>query len=135
MIKYIDTIEKIKPEDLKGFWGGWSNSPSAEKHWEILKNSEFKVLAVDSDTGKAVGFVTAISDGVLSAYIPFLEVLPKYRRKGVASELMKRMLEKVSGFYMIDLTCDQELQKFYEKFGMKKSAGMMVRNLKKQSGR
>lgn len=135
MIKYTDTIKKIKPSDLEGFWEGWPDPPSVEKHLEILRNSEFKVLAIDSKTKKVVGFITAISDKVLSAYIPFLEVLPKYRQKGIASELMKRILKKASGFYMIDLICDQELQKFYEKFGMKKSMGMMMRNHKKQKGR
>ncbi len=131
MIEYIDNIEKIKPSDLKGFWESWLNPPSKEKHWRILKNSEFKILAVDCATGKVVGFVTAISDGVLSVYIPFLEVLPDYRRKRVGSELVKRMPKKVKDFYMIDLTCDKELQVFYEKFGMKKSIGMMIRNHKK----
>jgi hypothetical protein len=32
-----------------------------------------------------VGFITAISDGVLTAYVPFLEVLPAHRRQGVAN--------------------------------------------------
>lgn len=44
------------------------------------------------------------------------------------------MLEEISGFYMIDLTCDESLQKYYEKFNMKKSKGMMLRNYNKQSG-
>lgn len=44
-------------------------------------------------------------------------------------------IKKISGFYMIDLICDQELQKFYEKFRMKKSVGMMIRNHEKQSGK
>lgn len=106
MIKYTDNIEKIKPSDLDGFWERWPDPPSVEKHLEILRNSEFKVLAVDSKTKKVVGFITAISDKVLSAYIPFLEVLPKYRKKGIASELIKRLLKQVGGFYMIDLICD-----------------------------
>ncbi len=131
MIKYIDAVEEISLNDLEGFWKGWPNPPSSEKHRQILENSEFKILAVDSDTGKVVGFITAISDGVLSVYIPFLEVLPKYRRQGIASELVKRLLGKVKDLYMIDLTCDAELQFFYEKFGLKKSMGMMARNHKK----
>ena len=42
------------------------------------------MLARD-DAGRVVGFVTAISDGVLSAYIPLLEVLPEYQGAGSAA--------------------------------------------------
>ncbi len=34
---------------------------------------------IDDINNKVVGFITAISDGVISAYIPLLEVLPKYQ--------------------------------------------------------
>ena len=41
------------------------------------------IIAIDENTNQVVGFVTAISDGVLSAYIPFLEVLPEYKSIGI----------------------------------------------------
>jgi len=85
------------------------------------------------DSGKATGFINAISDGVLSAYIPLLEVLPAYKNRGIGSELVKRMLEKIKDYYMIDLTCDPELQSFYKKFNMIPSNGMMLRNYNRQS--
>jgi hypothetical protein len=31
------------------------------------------------DNGRVIGFITAVTDKVLSAYIPLLEVLPAYR--------------------------------------------------------
>jgi ribosomal protein S18 acetylase RimI-like enzyme len=92
-------------------------------------------LAVDDDTGHVVGFVSAISDGVLAAYIPLLEVLPGYQSRGIGTELMRRMLETLSGFYMVDLLCDEELQPYYERLGMRRATGMLVRNYAAQSGK
>jgi predicted N-acetyltransferase YhbS len=65
-----------------------------------------------------VGFITAISDGVLSAYIPLLEVLKPYQGQGIGGRLVQRMLDQLNGYYMIDLLCDPELESFYARFGM-----------------
>jgi GNAT superfamily N-acetyltransferase len=130
----VDSIEECTPENLKGFFVGWPNPPSPEKHLEILAGSDEIVLAIDDDTGRVVGFVNAISDRVLSAYIPLLEVLPEYQKQGIGRELMRRMLEKLDGFYMVDLISDERVRPFYEKFGMKASCGMCIRRFDKQSG-
>lgn len=88
-IKFLENIDTITSQDLKGFFVGWGNPPSPETHLEILKNSDFKILAIDAETNKVVGFINAISDKVLSAYIPLLEVLPKYQKQGIGKELTK----------------------------------------------
>jgi ribosomal protein S18 acetylase RimI-like enzyme len=100
-----------------------------------LKQSHEVVLAVDEATDNVVGFINAISDGILSAYIPLLEVLPEYKGRGIGSELVRRMLKKLDGLYMIDLLCDKELEPFYQKLGMQPGFAVMIRNFKKQSGK
>jgi len=127
MISYTDSIESITTAKLHGFFVGWSNQPSPETHLKLLANSFKVVLARDDKTGNVVGFITAISDGVLSAYIPLLEVLPAYQGQGIGQELFRRMLDKLSGMYMVDLICDKELQSFYARFGMKPTNGMSIR--------
>lgn len=127
-MNYIYTAENITPEMLKGFFHGWKKFPSPEKHLELLQNSEFKILAIDTDKNIVAGFITAISDGVLCAYIPLLEVLPEYQNQKIGTELVKRMLESLKKFYMIDIVCDESLQKFYEKSGLKKYFSMIIRN-------
>ena len=134
MITYRDSLQNITTSNLHGFFVGWPNPPSPETLLRLLKNSDHFVLAVDEETGHVVGFITAISDDVLSAYIPFLEVLQAYQGKGIGRELARRMLKKLSGFYMVDLICDAELQPFYERLGMRKGSGMMLRNLERQPG-
>ena len=81
-----------------------------------------------------IGFITAITDKTLAAYIPFLEVLPDYQKKGIGKELIVQILEILKDYYMVDLLCDPELQSFYENLGMRKATGMMCRNYDKQSG-
>lgn len=81
------------------------------------------------------GFITAISDEVLSAYIPFLEVLPEYQRQGIGRKLARLMLQQLRGLYMIDLLCDKDLQPFYRRLGLSQASGMMIRDRKHQSGK
>lgn len=134
MILYRDSTAGITAEQLQGFFEGWPNPPSAETHLRLLMNSDKVVLAVDEDGGQVVGFITAITDGVLSAFIPFLEVLPAYRGRGIGRELVRRMLEKLGGLYAVDLLCDPDLQPFYERFGMRRASGMSLRDYRFQSG-
>lgn len=135
MIQYKVYSSALKYLQIgQGFFDGWPNPPSVEKHREILEKSYKAIVAVD-ENNIIIGFINAISDGVLSAYIPLLEVLPQYQNQGIGSELVKRMLKELEDFYMVDLLCDEDLQLFYKKLGMFKSQGMMIRNYKYQSGR
>jgi ribosomal protein S18 acetylase RimI-like enzyme len=110
MVTYTDSIDGITADHLVGFFAGWKNPPSPETHLKILEGSQDVVLAVDETSGIVVGFITAIGDGVLSAYIPLLEVLPEYRNQGIGSHLVRRMLDKLKNLYMVDVMCDQDIQ-------------------------
>ena len=114
MITYTDSVSGVTSQDLQGFFEGWPNPPSPQTHLELLQRSDHVVLAVDGETGKVVGFATAISDGVLSAYIPFVEAHPAYQGQGIGKELISQMLGQLSDLYMIDLLCDPELRPFYQ---------------------
>ena len=134
MIRYTTELSDISPQMLIGFFVGWPNPPSSQTHYRILARSAEIVLAVDDEKDQVVGFVTAISDGVLSAYIPFLEVLPRYQHRGIGTELIKRLLAQLRDIYMVDLLCDQEVQPFYLRCGLNEAVGMMARNYSNQSG-
>jgi len=134
MITYQTNLDGISPEMLTGFFIRWPKPPSSETHLRLLQQAYRVVLAVDDQTNRVVGFINAISDGVLSAYIPLLEVLPEYQMQGIGDELMKRMLKLLDNLYMIDLTCDRRLQPFYEQMGMTRATGMMIRNFAHQAG-
>ncbi len=90
-ITYTDKLETLTPNHLLGFFVDWPSPPSLEKHLEILHGSYAVWLAFDHD--QCVGFINAISDGLLYAFIPLLEVLPEYQKRGIGKELAKRMFE------------------------------------------
>lgn len=136
MISYVIYDERCDQLQLHGgFFQGWPNPPNEERHRSILRNSYRSIVAVDSGSHEIIGFVNAISDGILSAYIPLLEVVPSYQGRGIGAELVRRMLDELKDFYMIDLCCDQSLVSFYEKLGMQRTQGMIRRNYQYQSGR
>lgn len=131
---FKNSLDGVTVDMLKGFFVDWPNPPSAETHLKLLKNSSYIVLAIDEEVNRVVGFITATSDGVLSAYIPLLEVLPEYKNQGIGKELVSRMLKQLDHLYMIDLCCDEDLVPYYEKFGMFKGTGMILRNYDRQAG-
>lgn len=108
------------------FFVGWGRRPDDAQFAAALRGSHAVVVAVDGD--EVVGFVNAISDGVLAAFIPWLEVRPEYQSLGVGSELMRRMLDVLGGMYSVDLTCDRDLVPYYERLRFKPLDGMCRRN-------
>ena len=126
MITYIDSTEDVTSAQLKGFFEGWLNPPSPKAHLELLNKSDCIVLA-KSGEGRIVGYVTALTDGVLTAYVSFLEVIPEFRGRGIGTELMKRLMQRLEELYAIDLMCDSELAPFYENLGFRPGNGMMIR--------
>lgn len=133
MITYTTSLTDLTADYLRGgFFAGWPNPPTPETHLKLLHGSDHVILARDGD--QVIGYITAISDGVLAAYIPHLEVLPAYRGQGIGSELVRRMLDNLRHLYMIDLMCDTDVQPFYERLGMRRYSGMIYRNYERQSG-
>lgn len=127
-IEYRDSAEGLEANQLAtGFFVDWLREPTPEAHLDILHRSAYVVVAIDEESDQVVGFVTAISDGVLSAYISLLEVLPDYQGRGIGSELMRRLLDQTKDLYMVDTLCDVDVQAFYARFGMERAAGMCIR--------
>lgn len=126
MIRFSGGLDGMGPEDFSAFCDGWSSKPSPERFFQALQGSRHVILAKDGE--KVVGFINAISDGELFAFIPMLEVVAEYRSQGIASELVRLMVDKCGNLYGIDLLCDANLVPFYERFGMQEVSGMCLRN-------
>jgi len=132
MTNYSTDPKLLENLNLDGFFVGWPNPPTPMTLKKILNNSQHVVLAYEDN--KLIGFIYAISDAVLSAYIPLLEVLPSHQGKGIEKELTQRMLADLKSYYMIDLSCDDNVVPFYEKLGMRKNNSMFLRNYERQMG-
>ncbi len=133
-IRYVDHADEVAAPQLAGFFVGWPDPPTPETHLRLLRASDYVVLAIEDLSGQVVGYITAISDGILSAHIPLLEVLPRYQGHGIGARLVRRMLDRLRHLYAVDLLCDPELMPFYVQFGMQQSTAMLMRNYDRQSG-
>ncbi len=133
-LEYRTKAEGLTPDQLGGgFFEGWVDPPSPQTMLRVLEASDHVVIAVRDD--EVIGFVTAISDGVLSAFITLLEVLPEHHDKGIGHSLINQMMEQIGDIYMVDLVCDANLSRFYAELGFATATGMSRRDYAMQSGR
>lgn len=133
-LSYQTTADGITEDMLDGeFFVDWPDPPSPATHLRILESSDHRVVAVRD--GKVIGFITAISDGVLSAFVTLLEVVPEEHDKGIGQSLMNQLMEDIGEIYMVDLVCDANLSRFYAELGFATATGMSRRNYEMQAGR
>ncbi|MGN6793987.1 MAG: GNAT family N-acetyltransferase [Streptosporangiaceae bacterium] len=125
-IRYTEDAAEVDEHMLDGFFVGWPRRPSKAQHLAVLRGSFRAAVAIDESTGMVVGFVNVISDGVLTAFIPWLEVLPEYQGQGIGTELMRRALD-CEQMYSIDLVCDEPLLPYYARLGMTPIPGAGIR--------
>lgn len=127
MIRYQDSLAGVVPDQLSGFCVGWKNPLQPEQLYHVLQNGAYVELAIDENNGQVAGFINAVSDRVMTAYIPLLEVRPGYQGQGVGTRLVQQMLKQTGHLHMVDLLCDQPLQPFYQRLGMHQATGMLIR--------
>lgn len=80
----------------------------------VIAGSRWVVSAWDR--GTLVGFARAISDGVTTAYVTDVVVAETYRRRGVATGLMRELLDGRDTIQFV-LRADPELHPFYHRLG------------------
>lgn len=124
-IEFLTDNDRISPDMISGFFVGWPQAPTAEKLIETMAGSFRRVWAVRD--GVVVGYINAISDGVLNAFIPWLEVHPDHQDEGIGTELVRRIVAQLDGMYAIDLCCDLDLLPYYEKLGFTTFGGAGLR--------
>lgn len=134
-VTFRTNVDGLTSDQLRGgFFEGWPSPPSPETHLRILDSSDHKAIAID-DSGRVVGFATAISDHVLTAYITLLEVLPRNRGQGIGTTLINRLTHEIGPIHRIELLCDRELSEFYGALGFDLATGMYRRDYTVQAGR
>ena len=93
----------------------WSSARKPRKLHRALLASHSLVTAWDGQ--RLVGLGNAISDGHLVVYYPHLLVHPDYQRRGIGSELMRRLAARYRGFHQHVLIADGQAVEFYRKCG------------------
>jgi GNAT superfamily N-acetyltransferase len=107
---------------------GWTRPASEEALAEVLKAGP-AVGAWDGD--KLVGFVRALSDGHLVAYVEDVMVHEGYRRSGVGRQLMVRLLEEIGNVAKVNLFCEPPVTGFYEGNGFRQTSYVLMQREKR----
>ena len=95
--------------------GGWWDG--ALTRWglsALIRGSFAFAVAVERDTGRAVGMGRALSDGVSDAYIQDLVVLPAYRGRGIGTKIPTLLDHcRSAGVTWIALVAEPGTETFY----------------------
>ena len=77
-----------------------------------------------ASAGRSAGFGRIVSDGVVHALIADLIVLPAYQRRGIGSEILRRLLDqcRTHEIHTVQLFCASGKAGFYEKHGFVRRA-------------
>ena len=94
----------------------FDNGRSPEQYQKSAENSAVVCYIYDGE--RIIGNARALSDGVCNAYIVDVWVHSAYRRQGLASEMMRRVLEQLQGQHVYLFTDDRV--DFYESLGFEK---------------
>lgn len=125
-ITYIVDPGWLTSVHLTAFFNEWPKRPSDEAIDVLLRGSYVVVVAMHGED--VVGFAHAYSDGRMFAYVPFVEVHPDHRRRGIGTDVMRVLLSELDGLHGVDLSCDPELVPFYERVGLEPVVAMIRRN-------
>jgi ribosomal protein S18 acetylase RimI-like enzyme len=125
-LTYVASLDAVAAADLDGFLQHWDFVPPAGTLLRMLKGSSIVVLARDTASSTVCGYVAALTDHVVCGYITALEVRPEWRGRGIGTELLRRVTERldVDGIY---LTCAPAMIPFYESAGFRRGTAMAKR--------
>jgi ribosomal protein S18 acetylase RimI-like enzyme len=93
----------------------FDNGRTAEALRRSFEQSQHVALARDG--GRLVGMARLLSDGVCNAYLLDVWTASTYRRQGIASAMIRRLLEQVPGQHVGFQTDDA--QGLYESLGFR----------------
>jgi len=121
-IKY-KSIKEFQQKELQDLFLSveWISGKYPEKLVVAMKNSDTVFSAWDGE--RLIGLINALDDGIMTVYIHFLLVNPKYQGKGIGKELLRRIIDKYSEYLRIVLIADEEETGFYQNSGFELASG------------
>ena len=102
----------------------WSSGHYPDKLVIAMKNSGTVFSAWDTNktdknnkNKKLIGLINVLDDGIMTAYVHYLLVNPKYQRKGIGRELLRLIHEKYKDYLRIVLVAHDDAIGFYKNCG------------------
>ncbi len=99
---------------------GWESGKYPERLYHALMNSE-TVLSAHADDVPLAGLMTAVSDGGMNVYFPYLLVHPCMQHREIGRTLVKLMLSHYRDCCRKILVCPDERVRFYCSAGWQKA--------------
>lgn len=139
----VYTIRNVKAEDLdqvtevEALCFPAAEAATEESFRKRIETFPESFLVAENESGKIIGFINGCvtdertirdemfedsglhrADGMYQSIFG-LDVIPEYRRQGVAADLMNHLIQtaKARGKKGMILTCKDRLIRYYEKFG------------------
>ena len=129
--RYIYSFtEPINPEELLRLLKqtDWASTRGPLDIQQMLDRSQITLGVWDED--QLIAFARVLTDDRYRALIDDVVVDSAYRERGVASEMLERILKRTQHIEIVMLDCSSQLAEFYGKFGFehKGGASMELRN-------
>ena len=124
-ITFATTTDGVDWEQLKADLTAddFDNGRTPDELRRSFENSA--VVAFARDGNRIIGKARALSDGVCNAYVVDVWTHSDYRRRGIASHLMRLLAEQLDGQHIYLFTDDAE--SFYHSLGYRRQGvGMSV---------
>ena len=118
-IQFVKTWNEDEIVTLYKTGGWWRESYKKSDLPRLMAGSYVFAVAVDTESGKAVGMGRVLSDGHSDAYIQDLVVLPEYRGRGLGEKLVDSLVRYClsQGIKWIGLIAEPGSEQFYRNIG------------------
>lgn len=94
----------------------WDSGKYPNKLVTAMKNYSAVFSAWDGD--KLIGLVSAMDDGILTAYVHYLLVNPSYQKRGIGKHLMTLIQSHYAAYLKLILVAENPAVEFYKSCGL-----------------
>ncbi|MDQ1625588.1 MAG: hypothetical protein QOJ49_1086 [Actinomycetota bacterium] len=126
-VTVTDTPDARWQLDLMRLYAGawWAEQRSADGVATMLDHTDLFATAQDSGTGRLVAFARVLTDFTFVALVLDVIVAESSRGRGIGAALMDALCadERLATVESIELTCQQELEPFYARWGFTSRVG------------
>lgn len=129
---YLQERQNVTKEELTELFLAlaWKSGHYPELLLQAVQKSDCYITARDANQ-KLVGLITAIDDGALNVYIPYLLVHPKHQHQGIGRKMMDALKERYRSYKRIALISYPESAGFYKTNGFTVCDGQVPMELSK----
>lgn len=120
---HYTNLQEFTPEQLQSLFLSvkWSSGDYPDKLQTAMRNSDTVISAWYGDT--LVGLINALSDGIMTAYIHYLLVMPEYQGHGIGKQLVLKILDHYKDYARKIIIAYNAEVSFYQKCGFEAGEG------------